>query len=321
MESCRIHVFVKEGFCEEKKARMLLVMASIIFVFLCVGNAMASNMVADEVTDETMYQIVETETEKNTLEDIIAAADEVVRKLDTVTDGQSSIAHETISEITQQMLKEYTSTARIDYEVLISTLELTSALSSADGLSFTQTASMLTNGITAYMDANGNDSYRHFTWNFSSSISIGSNYARIYTINYEWANVLLSTYKNYYTERCNYYYDFYYWALIFGNIDSTTIINMATADADDYIVALRDTMKTTCKASKNNFSAVFNSDNIMDFWNNYYGRSYASSYSTLTAANAYNRAVSNNVLILSPNNVTSSQITTVYNSNWWYTGN
>lgn len=150
---------------------------------------------------------------------------------------------------------------------------------------------------------------------------VGSSYARIFTINYEWANVLGDTYDDYCTERYDYYYDLYYLSILSGAITTDTLLNMAIADADDYIVELRNSTKAECKKSKANFSAVFGADNVMDFWNNYYGRSYASSYSSLTPAEAYETAKSNSVIIESSSNVTSSKITTVYNSNWWYTGN
>lgn len=294
-------------------------LVAILVAFVLMGTTTAFAAEAD-VYPTNAQSTVDEELTNLTLDDIIIAADEEVRKLDTVTDGQSSIDHESITEMSQQIQEQYSSLTRIDYQTQYSTLELTSTFSYADGFSVFQAASMFNSGIDAYLSAHGNDSYRHFMWNFKGALSLGANYARIYTINYEWANVLLSTYQNYRSERYDYYWGEFYYALLLGSIDSSAILNMATADADDYIIALRDSMKVTCKASQANFSAVFNSDNVMDFWNNYYGRNYASSYSTLTAEEAYDKAVNNSVIILSPNNVTSRNITTVYNSNWWYTG-
>lgn len=288
---------------------------SVLLVFAMISTATAF---ATEVN--YAHSVVDEKVTSITLEEIISAADEEVRKLETVIDGYSDIDHEIIAEISQKVQDEYTNKARVDYSIQYATLELASTLSSADGLSSTKIASIFSNGITAYDEANGNDAYRHFTWNFRSAVSVGSSYARIFTINYEWANVLLDTYDDYCLERYDYYYDLHYWSIVSDSIDTTTLLNMAIADADDYIVELRNSMKATCKTSKSNFSAVFGTDNVMDFWNNYYGRSYASSYPSLTPAEAYNKAVSNAVIISNPSNVTSSNITTVYNSNWWYTG-
>lgn len=294
-----------------------IVSALLVLAMLGTTTAFAAEVDTAPNYEQSVANEEETST---TLEEIIAAADEEVRKLETVTDGQSDIDHEMITAISQQVQAEHANKTRVDYSIQYATLDLASTFSAADGLSSTKIASIYADGITAYTEADGNDAYRHFTWNFRSALSVGSSYARIYTINYEWANVLLDTYDDYCLERYDYYYDLYYWSVVTGTITTDTLLNMAIADADDYIVELRDSMKTTCKASKSNFSAVFGNDSVMDFWNNYYGRSYASSYSSLTPAEAYNKAVSNGVIISSRNNVTSSNITTVYNSNWWYTG-
>lgn len=300
-------------------------MTVILIIFLAVdaGSALAADAVAEDVTNDTIDQ--NAETEMIVREGIFAASDKAVRKLTTVTDGQSCIDHEAVDMMMQMVVGNYSNsvssveTVSSDYSIIVSKLNLALVLSSADGLSIIQTAPMLKDGMAALVSANGNDSYRHFTWSFNSTKNLDYKSADIFTTNYEWADYLLDNYDDYKMERYNYYFNIYYSSIVSGTIDSSVILNMATADADDYIVAFRDSTIATCKKSYDNFVAVFNQkSSIMDLWNNYYGRLYARNYGSLDAGDAYNLAVSNGVIILDADKVDKDDIARVYNNGWWH---
>jgi hypothetical protein len=81
-------------------------------------------------------------------------------------------------------------------------VELCNVLSAADGLSLTRIAKAVVDGYLAQDEANTKpiairDAFRHSTWNFRATKSIGATNASIYTTNYEWANVLVSSWINY----------------------------------------------------------------------------------------------------------------------------
>lgn len=263
-----------------------------------------------------------TENTEVSSESLIKAASDRVRELETVTDGQSSINHEEISSIfSRGQARDSAVSGTIEQEAK---LELASTFSSADGMSLANITTVVNKGLAAFLEAESKgadeDSYRHFTWNFRSAKSVGGSIARIFTINYEWSNVLLDEYDAYYDERFSYYYDTYYTHILLGGLTTSDVMKLAAADADDYIVELRNTLKAECRESMANFSALFSADNVMDFWNNLYGRNYADSYASMTNEAAFALAKSNGVIISSSAAVTSYHISTVYNSNWWYTG-
>lgn len=260
-----------------------------------------------------------TETTSQTRDFLIAAADRAVRQLPTVTDGQSEINHDEIMECARQAQQQVSNQTTRAVSGNVATLDLASIFASADGLSGTRITTVYADALTAYNEADGNDSFRHFTWNFRSAKNIGAYNASLFTTNYEWANILLNTYNSYISERYDHYYNTNYWAIVQGTISTDTLYNMAIADADDYIVALRDSMTTTFESRKADFDGNFDNSNIMDLWNNYYGRSYATSYANLSPADAYSRALSNGVIIQSHTSVTSNQRSTVYTNDWWHT--
>lgn len=271
-------------------------MALVLALVMCVGLAVPA--VAANVDETTI-----------TLEEIIASADKEARKFSTVTDGQSNIDHEEIDRICQKITENH-----IQGRSSTQTAELATVFSKADGVGADTCFFIALDGNDAQKEAAGNDSYRHFTWNFRSAISRGEANIRVFATNYEWGNVLLNTYLDYYNERLNYYYDNF----PLGSVSGDDLMRAAIADADDYIVIVRNTMISDCKSSKAKFIATFNSSNIMDFWNNEYGRRYASRYPNLTRAKAYETATNDAVIIISEAGVTSSHITTVYNSHWWH---
>ncbi len=262
-----------------------------------------------------------TESELCIRQELIDEASNVVRQSPAVTDGVSDVDHSVITQMLQQSETLLETSSNINYSGFVEILDLASTLSIADGLTLTQIGSIFDDGVLAFNEADGNDAFRHFTWNFRSTISVGVNTTKIFTNNYEWANVLVDDYNSYVSNRYDYYYDLYFWSIVSGQMDAFVLYQMAVADADDYIVALRNQLKLNCADSYSYFCSLFGNAGIMDFWNNYYGRSYGNNYPTMSPAEAYEIASINAVIVHNTGNgsfgVTTNVSETVYHANFW----
>ncbi len=160
--------------------------------------------------------------------------DEQVRQNSSRRDGESNIDYTIIQEISEDVRNAHPiqASSTMALTTQIATLDLASVFSLSDGLTSTQIASIYADGIAAYNEADGNDSFRHFTWNFRSTLSIGSAPTDIYTTNYEWANILLTAYDNYYIARYSYYCDQFKLPIMIGAVGTEGLARQARADAN-----------------------------------------------------------------------------------------
>ena len=131
--------------------------------------------------------------------DLISIIDRKVRALPSTTDGVSEISMKDINEAINAVMRDQFSINSYPYS---DSVELCNVLSAADGLSLTRIAKAVVDGYLAQDEANTKpiairDAFRHSTWNFRATKSIGATNASIYTTNYEWANVLVSSWINY----------------------------------------------------------------------------------------------------------------------------
>lgn len=164
------------------------------------------------------------------------------------------------------------------------------------------------------------DAFRHMTWNFRSIKDVGEHKTRVATINHEWAYKILPAVNQYEQQRIDYYYDQYYWQIVFGLLSYTDILMMAKSDADAYAITYRDGLIQSCKNSLSVFNSTFSSNSyIMDFWNNKIGRDYGKSNPTSSTNTVFTTAWNANQLIKNETTaVTSSKRSTLHSTNWWY---
>ncbi len=289
--------------------RLSIKLLSLLLSLLLLGNSdlfLASELPTDASSLETVHEI----------------ADRVARNAPSSRDGISKIDHEAINAFIKQQQETGISTASASARVVDSMerLEIASALSLYDGLSQKETETMYANAglakITAVFNAN-EDPYRHFMWNFISTKELDATTVAIYTCNYEWANILYNIYKDYYYERYNAYYLEYSLYISWGFMDTYIIDLYATADADDYIVSYRNSLRTSYVQSYGEFCKNFQKDNIMDFWNNYCGRLYAQSFPNHSTSVAFNLASNNGYIIFLPDDVETSLYKNVYYNDLW----
>lgn len=157
-------------------------------------------------------------------------------------------------------------------------------------------------------DVNKQDAYRHFSWNFIMADNWDQYKARTFGNNHEWGLILLTPILNYYDDQYNKY-------LNQGYSDKNAA-ETAFIDATLYIPTLKYYTVNLCEGSFANFKALFTTDNIMDLYNNCYGRAATASYSSYSTA--FNDAWNDGDLVKSKSSVTNTH----YNNVWawdWYT--
>lgn len=283
-------------------------------------SAFAENQIVDETFSSSITVSDDLASQNYTA--TLAEIDAYVRSLPTVTDGQSDISR---AEIDEAIAQQFSATNIERAYFYSDSVELANVLAAYDGVSTTNLATIMYHGYLAQDDASGrqnSDAYRHSTWNFRATKALSASTVRIYTINYEWANELVSTWQDYYDERYDYYFDEYYQMIIMGAMTTSDIILMAESDADDYICEYKDSLQDSCRDSLSTFRSTFNDANIMDWWNNKVGRDYGTDHPSYTPEEMFDEASSNDELILDKDDVSYSDYTYLWGStNWWYTGN
>lgn len=310
-----------------KKKLVSLGLCCVMTLSLSPTLAFASNQVDDfvAINDTIAVDALGSEKFENydfTLDEI----DEYIRTLPTVSDGESTISRLDIeNSIQQKFSEEMQSYSSVTFSAFYSdSVELANVLSAYDGVSTANLATIMYHGNLAQSDAENrifDDAYRHSTWNFRATKVLGASTVRTYTINYEWANQLVDTWKNYYNERYNYYFSKYYAFIVSGAMDVSSILLMASADADDYICEYKRVLQNSCRNSYTTFTQTFNNDNIMDWWNNKIGRDYGTNYPSYAPITMYTSALNNDELILLASDVTTSNYYYLWKyTNWWYTG-
>lgn len=253
-------------------------------------------------------------------EDTLNQIDAYVRSLPEVTDGESAISRQEIKEAVDQQFSNVVQTRAYFYA---DSVELANVLAAYNGVSTVNLATIMYHGYLAQDDAEGrdyHDAYRHSTWNFRATKALSATTVRIYTIDYEWANQLVSIWQDYYDERYDYYFDTYYTAIIWGAMDVNTIMTMAQADADDYICEYKSELQDACRDSYSTFTSTFDNTNVMDWWNNKIGRDYGTNYSSYTPEEMFEAACDNDELILVDTDASSDKYYLWAYTNWWYTG-
>jgi hypothetical protein len=158
-------------------------------------------------------------------------------------------------------------------------------------------------------DSQKEDAFRHYAWNFLSTkdSTIGKIKTRTITINHEWGLVLLTPVLN--------YYDSQYQTYLSSGETQTSAANKAFADVTLWIPDLKYQLVILCQNSLSTFKALFSAGNIMDLYNNCYGRSGPENYPNKTYAQAFNLDYSS--LILSEATVTNYFYSYVWESDWY----
>lgn len=288
---------------------MKRILAIVMAVVLCAsfsGVIYADDQNASAVSD-------------NAYKAVIQRIDAEVRALPCVSDGISSISRAEMDNAINDAFSQNGLTRR-SYST---TVTVANILAAHDGVSYSSIATIMVIGATVANEANSygaeKDAFRHSSWNFQATKSLGASTTKIYTTNYEWANELYDEWEDYYDERYDYYYDAYYSSIMMGTIDTSVIDNLARADADDYICGYKDSLQEACIDYYYMFTGTFNNDNIMDWWNNKTGRDYGINYPSYTSAQMFSAACNAGLIILDKDDVTSSDYSTMWFSNWWTT--
>ncbi len=234
-----------------------------------------------------------------------------VSQLPEVNDGQSTIPYNEIKEIISNQ-----ENSRITH---LETAELASILATYEGLGIYAIAQIGGYGTVAKSEASGrddHDSYQHTIWNYTAAkdSAIGSNSMRIFACDFEWANRLYNKWTSYQDTRFDYYEELYELEILLGTVSIDDIFNYALADANDYICAYKDGVQNECIANYSYFCQTFDHTNIMDFNNNYVGRTYATSSPTMTNAEMYANAVNSGLIITSASSVSGSTFYSIWQS-------
>lgn len=219
--------------------------------------------------------------------------------------------------------------AEEEYDDLMTCMNIAAYFSNVDGLPATALLAIEAEGRGAKIESTEwvsdgfitetyRDSARHFLWNFRSVKNVLATVeeTRIFTINHEWANILKEDYESHLNKRKELYLAWGY--------DEETSESLADADADDYVLALKQQKEALCRENYSYFSTTFNPDNIMDLHNNIQGRSYADNYfwwGDSTKKTAYSNALNNGDICIDKIYVTETIRSNIYyNLNNWYIG-
>lgn len=158
------------------------------------------------------------------------------------------------------------------------------------------------------------DSGQHFIWNYNMTETFGKTTARTVGINHEWGIKMVVPMTN--------YYDSSYSDRIAAGETEHDASSGALVDTMFYIPEFKYIATTIMPQSYEFFCSFFDSDNIMDFWNNCYGRAYGErSYSS--AISAYTAAKNAGELIVDTSgenrsgNVTSNHFYNVWDWDWY----
>ncbi len=296
---------------------------SVIFSLIMISSLFPISVFAANNADDMVFEAASTAISAQDAEnyqETLNQIDAYVRSLQEVTDGESEISRQEIKDAVNQQFANVVQTRAYFYSDYV---ELANVLASYDGVSTTNLAIIMYHGYLAQDDAEDReyeDAYRHSTWNFRATKALSATTVRIYTIDYEWANQLLTLWQNYYDERYDYYFDEYYTSIIWGLMDVNTIMTMAQADADDYICEYKSALQTSCRDSYSTFTSTFDNANVMDWWNNKIGRDYGTNYSSYTPEEMFNAACAAGELILNEADAASKTYDLWAYTNWWYTG-
>ena len=155
------------------------------------------------------------------------------------------------------------------------------------------------------------DRFRHFTWNFRLAGATNLNTARISTNNFEYATLLLPTWQAHFND---------FMAQRPPSINITQWTASAQASADRHAINERTRLANVASMSNANFTREFGPNNIMDFWNNWAGYSFAGATNNRAQAqNAFYNAVGRGIIILDETNsqVTNARVTELRNSGVW----
>lgn len=151
------------------------------------------------------------------------------------------------------------------------------------------------------------DAYRHFAWNYISTLHIGQYKTRTATINHEWGILMIDPITDYFTDQYNDYVD----------DNDPDAAAKAFSDAILYITNFKYQAVTLCQSSFSFFSGFFEEANIMDLHNNCYGRAYAVNNPDDGYDDSFELAKSRDELILDEDDVGSSQYQYVWQNNWY----
>ncbi len=158
------------------------------------------------------------------------------------------------------------------------------------------------------------DSAQHFIWNYKMTDTYNALTARTIGINHEWGIIMINPMINHYNSE--------YEDRIAAGESESDASSGALADTILYIPEFKYLSTILTQDSYEFFQSLFSDDNIMDFWNNCYGRAYAAeNYSSASAA--YTAAKNAGELIIDGNSVIASNVTSnhyYYVWDWdWYT--
>lgn len=184
------------------------------------------------------------------------------------------------------------------------------ALSTGDGAPATSCATIITTGIQyqkkaeEYASKYDEDCFRHFSWNYISSLSSGSEATRIFTINYEWYAVMEEEIQAKYNE-----YVLYYAVHAPNSVITSSLVATST-----FARSYRNELISQTRNNPYAFQRLFNSAAIQDFCNNQTGRNYSISAKNYgTVEKAYEAAFGDGKLVWG-DNPGSSRITSTFNT-------
>ena len=138
---------------------------------------------------------------------------------------------------------------------------------------------------------------------------MGSLDARTIACNYEWQAVILDDVEDVYSNAFEKY-------IIMPGIDAASAVILAYNDSMDFALELRNLHIAMCEADFSYFKSLFENPAIRDFWNNCYGRSYASKYS-YNYDTAFSVANSNWELINNDSAVSYNNAYNVWSWDWF----
>lgn len=158
------------------------------------------------------------------------------------------------------------------------------------------------------------DSAQHFIWNYKMTDTYNALTARTIGINHEWGMIMIQPMINHYNSE--------YEDRIDAGESESDASSGALADTILYIPEFKYLATILTQNSYEFFQGLFSADNIMDLWNNCYGRAYAG-YNYSSASAAYTAAKNAGELIIDGSgtvmaaNVTSDHYYCVWDWDWY----
>ncbi|MFS1519614.1 hypothetical protein V1503_24615 [Bacillus sp. SCS-151] len=273
------------------------------------------NKIIKEFEDEYNQNTLKNEDReeaKEKIEKMKRVKEKIKKEKDKFATGSESLEYKSLKMAANDDYSEYLNELR-QGNYIEGILDLDEGLSETDifDIGYTYANEARDAAIDYSSNTMLRDAFRHFSWNYLSTVNVGKSEARTATINHEWGIQMIDAIGNYYTNRYNEY--------IADGYSESDAANKSFIDATLYIDDLKYFMIQFCEDDLSFFKGYFEDSNIMDFTNNHYGREYGDDYPTIGYKFAFANAKDEDVnqLILDEDDVVSSSYELVWKNDWY----